>query len=252
MAFTNKPIALITGANRGIGFSLARALSRDYSFHILLGCRTAESGAPSVSQLQSEGLSVEALPIDLTSDASIIGAAKAVEQKYGKLDVLVNNAGVLLEAMGSETKEGVDEIAKLRKAFSVTYSTNVCGTVAVTAAFIPLLSKSTLPRILFLSSTLGSISDRSNPQSIYDNVDLLAYRSSKAALNMVAASYARKYWEKGWKINIACPGSVATGLNGNIGKLTTEDCLPGLVRLCVLGEDGENGTFSDAEGVVAW
>ncbi|KAF2266158.1 carbonyl reductase [Lojkania enalia] len=249
---TSKPIVLITGANRGIGYTLAQTLARDHGFHVLLGSRTTESGASAVLQLQSEGLSIQGLPIDLESDISIAAAAKTVQQTHGKLDVLVNNAGVIRDVVRPDSLIRDERGSDIRDSFRETYETNIYGTAAVTAAFIPLLSMSSLPRIVFLSSKLGSISDRLDTNSIYDHVDSIAYRTSKAALNMLAASYARKYADKGWKINAVCPGNVKTGINDFHGKLTTQEAMPNLVRLCMLGPEGVNGTYSDPYGSLEW
>ncbi|KAF2106402.1 putative carbonyl reductase [Lophiotrema nucula] len=243
---TDKPVALITGANRGIGYTLAETLSRDHGFHVLLGARSQDAGTKAADTLKAKGLSVEPILLDLASDSTIIAAAKEVEAKYGKLDVLVNNAGI-----------GVDytwtgQVDDLRRVYKETFETNVFGSGVVTEAFIPLLSKSSLPRALFLSSTLGSISDRSDPKSIYNGVDVHVYRTSKAGVGMLGAIFAKRFRDEGWKVNVACPGFVKTDMNHGGGVLTTEESMPNLVRLCTLGEDGETGTFSDANGIVPW
>jgi NAD(P)-dependent dehydrogenase (short-subunit alcohol dehydrogenase family) len=240
---SDKQIVLITGSNRGIGFSLARFLARDHSFHVLLGSRDAQRGSSAAETLRSEGLSVEALTIDVTDDSSIAAAAASVSEKHGHLDVLVNNAGVLKDF------EIQDDT---RRKFSETFNINVFGGVSVMEAFLPLLSKAAVPRIVFITSKLGSITDRSDPESIWKDVPCVAYRSSKAALNMVVAHYAGVYREKGWKINSVCPGSVATEINGWNGRVTMEEAMPVIVKACTLGEDGETGTFNDPFGPVDW
>ena len=157
----DKPIALITGANRGIGFALAQTLARDHHFHVLLGARNQKSGSEAVSKLQSQGLSVDLVELDVSSDSSIAQAAAFVNEKYGYIDVLVNNAGFMLES------DGTVELDNMRRTFRETFETNVFGAAAVTEAFVPLLENSahTPPRVVFLSSTLGSISVRSDPKS---------------------------------------------------------------------------------------
>ncbi|KAF2714080.1 carbonyl reductase [Pleomassaria siparia CBS 279.74] len=241
----SKEIALVTGANRGIGFELARTLARDHSFHVLLGARNSTSGASSVATLQGEGLSVELLVLDLSSDGSIISAAKKVEEKYGRLDVLVNNAGIYLGVT-------MPPVSSLRSLFHTTFDTNLFGSTIVTEAFVPLLCKAPLPRIIFVSSALGSITHRVDPSGAWKDSPAFSYRCTKAALNMVCASYAKKYREKGWKVNSACPGSVKTEMTYMRGVIEKEEAMPNLVRLCTLGEDGETGTFSDANGAVPW
>lgn len=246
MSSTTNPIALITGANRGIGFTLARTLARDHGFHILLGSRTTSSGAEAVAMLQSEGFSVEGIPIDLTSDASIIVAANTVAQKYGKLDLLVNNAGILLDFRAAPP------LTDLRRTYQDTFNTNIFGTAVVTESFLPLLSTSSNPRIVFVSSTMGSITERLNPHSQYGEFETRVYCASKAALNMLCATTARQPKLQGWKINACCPGGVNTNLTEYEGKKTTEEAMPNLVRLCTLGVEGETGTFTDDQGVVGW
>jgi NAD(P)-dependent dehydrogenase (short-subunit alcohol dehydrogenase family) len=249
MATTSPPtkqIALITGANRGIGFTLARTLARDHNFHILLGSRNPESGVSAAQILLSEGLSVEPITIDLASDTSISSAAATIKQKHGHIDVLVNNAGVLFDP----------EPGPRRPLFHKTFDTNVFGAYAVTEAFAPLLEASPQanapPRIVFLSSRLGSVSDRLDPGSPYEGVNSVIYRASKSALNMVGANFAWRYRDKGWKVNVVCPGWVATDINGGKGALSTEEAMPNLVRLCTLGVEGESGTYTDPEGYLGW
>jgi NAD(P)-dependent dehydrogenase (short-subunit alcohol dehydrogenase family) len=238
-----KQIVLITGANRGIGFSIARFLARDHSFHVLLGSRDAQRGSTAAETLRAEGLSVEPLTLDITDDSSISAAVTSVSEKHGHINVLVNNAGVLKDF------EIVDDI---RLRFSETFNTNVFGGVAVLEAFLPLLSKASVPRVVFITSKLGSITDRSDPKSEWKGVPCVAYRTSKAAVNMLTAYYASVYRDKGWKINAVCPGSVATEINNWNGKVTMEEAMPVIVRACTLGEDGETGTFNDPFGPVDW
>ncbi|KAF2201098.1 carbonyl reductase [Delitschia confertaspora ATCC 74209] len=240
---TPQPVALITGANQGIGLATARALARDYGYHIFLGSRNPQNGQQAASALQLEGLSVEPLTIDITSDESIIRAATEVEEKYGYIDVLINNAGICIDGVVSD----------FRTLYQQTFDTNVIGSAAVTEAFIPLLSNSVHlpPRIVFISSTLGSLSVRATPGNKWANTPLSAYRCSKAALNMVCLNYAARLNEMDWKVNACCPGSVATNINGYYGK-DAERCPPNILRLATLGIDGETGMFSDEEGVVGW
>lgn len=127
-----------------------------------------------------------------------------------------------------------------------TYDVNVFGTVAVTEAFIPLLALSSLPRIVFVSSTLGAFEPRNAP------VEYPIYRSTKSAVNMLCLTYSEKYQEKGWKINATCPGFVATDLNGFTGTGTAESGAINAVRLATLGKDGETGKWSNKEGPLHW
>jgi NAD(P)-dependent dehydrogenase (short-subunit alcohol dehydrogenase family) len=246
MGSSPKPIAFITGANRGIGFELARTLARDHNFYVLLGSRSPNDGAEAAKRLQSEHLCVSCITIDVSSDDSITRAATTVAKEYGHIDVLVNNAGVMLD-----TSLGDEPNAK-RKAFHDSFNTNVAGAALVTDAFTPMLSKASVPRILFVTSTLGSITNRLDTTSWLDFVDHIPYRASKAALNMLAAQYANRYKKNGFKVNVVCPGFVKTRMVGFQGNLTTDEAMPQLVKMCTLGKEGETGTFTDEKATIPW
>lgn len=176
----------------------------------------------------------------VTSDNSIVTAAHQVASKFGRLDVLINNAGVSLNEVGLSSPT-------LRKTYQDLFAVNTFGAAITTEAFIPLLSASSAPRIVFVSSVMGSLAVRwQHP------VALPIYRSSKSALNMLMRDYAVKYKDQGWKINASCPGYCATNLNGFAGIDTPESGAINVVRLATLGDDGETGTFSNKEGVIAW
>ncbi|KAJ7607663.1 hypothetical protein FB45DRAFT_806601 [Roridomyces roridus] len=238
-------IALITGANKGIGLEIAKQLAAQEGYHILLGSRDAERGAEAVKSLHKAGLpTVELILIDVASDASIATAAASVREKYGRLDVLINNAGIATESWTGEPPT--------REQFAETYAVNVFGSALTTEAFVPLLEKSTNPRIVFISSEMGSLAIRADPEGRLHEMHFPVYRSSKAALNMLALGYATKYREKGWKVNMNNPGFTATEMNGFTAPGKVEDAAKGAVRLAMLGVDGETGTFSENEGELPW
>jgi NAD(P)-dependent dehydrogenase (short-subunit alcohol dehydrogenase family) len=240
MAFPKSTIVLITGANQGIGFETAKMLAKENAgYHIILGSRNVERGQAAADKLKAENLSVEAITIDVTSDESITAAAKEVGAQFGRLDVLINNAGI---AIDNEFKPG----DSYRELMFKTYNTNVFGAVQTTEAFIPLLEKSSHPRIVFVSSRLGSIGYDEAPGAYS------VYRSTKSALNAFAVQYAHQFKERGWKINISCPGLVATNLNNYGGTGPVEDGAINISRLATLGKDGETGTFSQKEGPLPW
>ena len=244
---TAKPIALITGGNKGIGLELARTLARDHSFHILLGSRNAASGTAAVAKLQAEGLSsIELVVIDVNMDDTIMATVQEVSHKHGRLDVLVNNAGISLSS------DPYPAPTELREIFKSTFDTNVFGATVVTESFLPLLEKAAIPRIVFMSSYLGSIEHRMNPEAKWQHLSSMAYRCSKAALNMLCATYDARFRGKGWKINAVCPGSVSTDINGGNGILTTVEAMPNLVRLCTLEKDGATGLYCDPDGPLPW
>lgn len=233
MTFSKSTIVLITGANQGIGFETAKELAKENpGHHILMGSRNAERGQAAAARLQTEHLSVEAITIDIASDESITSAAKQVESQFGRLDVLINNAGI---AIDDEFKPCDSYRALMYK----TYNTNIFGSVLTTESFILLLEKSTLPRIVFVSSSLGSFGDNGVPAAYP------VYRSTKSALNMFAFQYAHRFEKQGWKINIASPGFLATNLNNYGGTGPVEDGAINISRLATLGKDGKTGTFSN-------
>jgi NAD(P)-dependent dehydrogenase (short-subunit alcohol dehydrogenase family) len=241
MASLHSTIVLITGANKGIGFEIAKKLAKEQpSYHILMGSRDPKRGEEAAAKLQAENLSVETITIDVTSDESISTAASAVLSKFGRLDVLINNSGIAVE---DESQPGN---GSLRDRMLECYNVNVFGAMQTFETFTPLLEKSSNPRVVFISSGLGSFGN----QSAMGN--FAVYRSSKSAINMLAMTYAYRYKEKGWKINSCCPGYVATDLNNFRGVGKAESGAINAVRLATLGKYGETGTYSDKEGPFPW
>lgn len=238
-ASPSSKIVLVTGANQGIGFQIAKSLSSKPGYHVLVGSRDTQRGIEAAKDLQGQGLNAEPITIDVTSDNSIAEVVQQVKSKFGRLDVLINNAGVCLNDERTSPPS-------LRN-FQDTFAVNTFGATLTTEAFIPLLTASSAPRVVFVSSFMGSLTHR--PES---PVPLPIYRSSKAALNMIMLHYALKYKDAGWKVNATCPGYCATNLNGFVGKDDPADGALNAVRLATMGEDGETGTFSNKEGSLAW
>ncbi|KAL5366103.1 putative retinol dehydrogenase [Aspergillus floccosus] len=213
---------------------------------------TSQSSTPTISlssaasALPAEGLSaVTSVEIDVTSDDSIAAAKAYVEEKYERLDVLINNAGIALD---------VKDRGKypLREMMKRTYEVNVFGAAAVTEKFIPLLERSQNPRIVFTSSTVGSLERTSDTTNAWATARIPAYSTSKAALNMLMVYYANILREKGFKVNASCPGYIRTDLNSYCGTGTIDEGAANLVRLATLRKDGETGTFSTAQGPRPW
>jgi NAD(P)-dependent dehydrogenase (short-subunit alcohol dehydrogenase family) len=231
--------ALVTGANKGLGLTTVRRLA-ELGWTVLLGARDASRGAAAASGLA--GLDVHVLPIDVTSDGSVATAVKRVEDSYGRLDVLVNNAGITGPYVAAADTGAGD----LRK----TYETNVFGPVRVTRAFLPLLTRSAAPRIVMVSSGMGSIAVTSDPARLESQLVALTYTSSKTALNMITTQYAKAL--PGMRVNAADPGYTATDLNGHSGFQTVEEGTDVIVTLAQVPPDGPTGTFVDRNGPVPW
>jgi NAD(P)-dependent dehydrogenase (short-subunit alcohol dehydrogenase family) len=243
-------IALITGANRGLGLEIARGLGRSGAT-VLLGSRDAAAGDVAVAALVAEGIDARPLALDVTSDASVHGAARAVAEHHGRLDVLVNNAGILPEATAAPGGEAVDVAL-----FERTFATNVFGAVRVIEAFLPLLRRSSAGRIVNVSSTMGSLTDQSDPASPYFGVVVPAYQASKAALNGVTVALAKRLHDTSITVNSVCPGWVQTDLGGPENRaaapLIAAEAAQVVVDTALLGADGPTGRFLDRDGVVAW
>jgi NAD(P)-dependent dehydrogenase (short-subunit alcohol dehydrogenase family) len=236
-------IALITGANKGIGKEIARQLGAQ-GLTVLIGARDEGRGAEAAAELTKEGINAHAVPLDVTDRASIDAAAKMIESDYGRLDVLVNNAGIALDG-GPASVLDVDTLRR-------TYETNVFGVVAVTKALLPLLKKSDAGRIVNMSSGLGSLTQNSDPEWMFAGVKPLAYNSSKAALNMITVIFAAELKDTPIKVNAADPGFTATDLNQHQGTRTVEQGATAAVRLATLPADGPTGGYFDEDGAVPW
>lgn len=247
-------IALITGANKGIGFQTARILGAR-GMTVLAGARDEARGRKAERTLRDGGADVRFVPLDVTDADSVRRAAEWIDAEYGRLDILVNNAGITGEAapgLPSQTS-----VANLR----AVYETNVFGVVAVTNAMLPLLRQAPAARIVNVSSELGSITWMTDPAGPMAGVASAAYPSSKAALNMVTAMYAKEFKDTRIKVNAANPGYCATDLNGQTGFRTAGQGAEVSVHLATLPEDGPTGLLwgylwtaegTDANDALPW
>jgi NAD(P)-dependent dehydrogenase (short-subunit alcohol dehydrogenase family) len=239
-------ITLITGANQGIGFATATALAIAHKHHVIIGSRSVEAGAKAAAQLRADGGSASSVQLDLNSDASIEAAVETIEREHGRIDNLINNAGILID--------GKDPNQSTRDLFMETFTTNVIGTAVLTETLLPLLRKSSNPNLVFVSSRMGSLHQATVKDTMFYSVDYKAYDSSKAALNMLALNYARILEDVGGKVNVACPQLVKTNLTGwtDYG-ITPEMGAERIVELATMKmEDKVNRTFSDRDGPIAW
>lgn len=236
-------IALITGANKGIGLEIARQLG-EQGITVLLGVRDENRGREAAEKLKAENIDARIVQLDVTNQDTIDAAAKHIESEFGKLDILVNNAGVAIDSVPPSQLD----IEVLRR----TYDTNFFGVFAVTKAMLPLLRKSDAGRIVNMSSGLGSLAQNTDPNWEYAQVKLLAYNSSKTALNAMTIQFAYELKDTPIKINSADPGYVATDLNAHRGLRTVQQGATAPVRLATLPEDGPTGGFFNENGVVPW
>jgi NAD(P)-dependent dehydrogenase (short-subunit alcohol dehydrogenase family) len=243
---TTLKIALITGANKGIGFATVRELARA-GHTVLLGARDPERGTAAASDLAAQGLDVRFVRVDVTDPETIAAAADLIDTEYGRLDILINNAGI------SRDRPHVPAelpIAALREI----YETNVFGVVAVTNAMLPLLRRSPAGRIGNVSSGLGTVAYLTDPDSpLWQYANLLGYNSSKAALNAITLIYASTLRDTGIKVNALSPGFCATDLNDHTGHLTAAEGGAHIARQVTLPGDGPTGVFlSENGGTYPW
>lgn len=237
-------VALITGANKGIGYETARLLGQR-GLTVLIGARSRDRGEAAERALVSEGIAARHVELDVTRTESVAYAAAWIEEHYGRLDVLVNNAGVLLDGGRKVTDVSA---AVLRDTFEV----NVLGVVTVTAAMLPLLRRSSAARIVNLSSKLGSLTENTLHHERLAPYQMLGYGTSKAAVNALTVFYANALRSEGIKVNSVEPGFVATDLNGHAGPGRPADAAAVAARFATLGEDGPTGGFFEDSGPVSW
>jgi NAD(P)-dependent dehydrogenase (short-subunit alcohol dehydrogenase family) len=230
-------IALITGANKGIGFETARQLALDYKFTVLIGSRDAARGQEAAEKIIAAGGKAIAIELNVTSTGSIARAAEQVERRFGKLDVLVNNAAVMFHDQERQAT-GMDA-----KALRATFDANFFGVIAVTDAMIGLIKKSDSGRIVNLTSVLGSLAEHADPNSTIYNHKLLAYDTSKAALNMYTNHLAFELRQTKIKVNAAHPGWVKTDMGGAGAELELGEGAKTSVWLATLPDSGPTGGY---------
>jgi NAD(P)-dependent dehydrogenase (short-subunit alcohol dehydrogenase family) len=239
-------IALVTGANKGIGLETVKQLARQ-GVTVLLGARDAKKGEAAAEKLRQEKLDVRALEIDVSDSTSIRNAAKKVEGEFGHLDILINNAGVMLD--DDKKKASEQSLDTWRK----TFATNLFGLVETTNAFLPLLRKSDAGRIVNLSSILGSITFHATPGSpVYDSKTYTTYNVSKSAVNAYTVQLAYELKDTEIKVNAAHPGWVKTDMGGKGAVMEIPDGARTSVELAMLGADGPNGAYMHMGEKLPW
>ncbi|MEU1470605.1 SDR family oxidoreductase [Streptomyces sp. NPDC005761] len=242
---SERTIALVTGANKGIGYEIAAGLGA-LGWRVGVGARDDERRAAAVERLRARGVEAFGVPLDVTDDTSVSAAARLVEERAGRLDVLVNNAAITGGMPQEPTR--VDP-ATMRAVME----TNVIGVIRVTNAMMPLLRRSASPRIVNMSSSVGSLTRQSGTAAEQTTGPVaVAYAPSKTFLNAVTLQYARELLGTNILINAGCPGYVATDLNGFRGVRTPEQGAEIAIKLATLPDDGPTGEFFEDSGVVPW
>jgi NAD(P)-dependent dehydrogenase (short-subunit alcohol dehydrogenase family) len=239
---SKKKTALVTGANKGIGYEIAAGLAR-LGFRVGVGARDTGRRDDAVQKLQAEGLDVFGVPLDVTDDASVAAAAAQLEDQGG-LDVLVNNAAITGGVPQEPSKVSTDEVLRV-------VDTNVVGVIRVTNAMLPLLRRADSPRIVNVSSTVGSLTLQTAQAEAVGPISV-AYSPSKSFLNAVTVQYAKELAGSGILVNAGCPGYVATDLNGHRGTRTPEQGATVFLQLATLPDGGPNGTFRNDTGIQPW
>ena len=236
----NTKTALVTGANKGIGFAIAQGLGA-IGFTVAVGARDNARGEEAAQRLRAAGVDAFGVALGVTSDDSVAAAAATIEQTAGRLDVLINNAGISGRTDGSVQDPTTLDLDVVRTVLD----TNVFRVVRVTNAMLPLLRRSDAPRIVNMSSNMGSLTLQTGPM-------LAAYAPSKSMLNSMTAQYARALADTNVIVNAACPGYVATDFTGFNSPRMPEQGAAIAIRLATLPDDGPRGGFFDDQGFVPW
>ncbi len=249
----DKQVALVTGANQGIGLQIAKDLAA-HGFTVLVGSRNLARGEAAAEEV---GPDARALQLDVTDPASIAAAAERIRSELGRLDVLVNNAAI--SHAGRLQGMTVEEYARSTCPSNVSldevrtvWETNVFGVLAVAQAMLPLLREAPAARIVNVSSGVGSLTRNSDPAYPWRAIFGPVYPASKTALNAMTLAMAIELEPTNIKVNAACPGFTRTNLNNYAGTQTVEEGAREPVRLALLGPDGPTGTFSNADGPLPW
>jgi NAD(P)-dependent dehydrogenase (short-subunit alcohol dehydrogenase family) len=249
-----KSVALVTGANKGIGLQIAKDLAA-HDFTVLVGARDLEKGRGAAESIEG----ARAIKLDVTDQASIGAAAERIRDELGRLDVLVNNAGISHAAnIDGEPVRPIEEIARSGRVSVVSpeelhavFETNFFGVIAVTQAMLPLLREAPAARIVNVASSGGSLTLNSDPANPHRSM-FGSYSMSKSALNAITVAFAADLEVDGIKVNSACPGFTSTDLNAFRGTRSVEQAAREPVRLALIGSDGPTGTFSNEDGPLPW
>jgi NAD(P)-dependent dehydrogenase (short-subunit alcohol dehydrogenase family) len=244
---TNKKIALITGANKGLGFEMSRQLAKK-GIKVLMAARNTESGKSAVKKILDEGGDVELVTLDVTKSGDIARVKNYIEQEFGRLDILINNAGI--ETDGGWVGNTVTTIDM--SAIRQTFDTNFFGVIELTQALLPLIKKSEAGRIVNMSSIMGSLTLHADPTSPIYGSKPFGYNASKTALNQFTVHLAAALSGTNIKVNSAHPGWVKTELGGDYAPMDIETGAKTGVELALLEETGTNGAFIHFGEKIPW
>lgn len=239
--------ALVTGANKGIGYEIAKGLGA-LGFRVGVGARDEARRESAVEKLRAAGIDAFGVPLDVTGDRSVADAAQLLAREAGRLDVLVNNAGISGEMGPGWVQDPTTLDLDLVR---TVVETNVIGVIRVTNAMLPLLRRSASPRIVNVSSGVASLTRQADP-AIEIGPVMAAYAPSKTFLNAVTVQYARQLAGTGVLVNAACPGLVATDFTGFHGPRTPEQGAATAIRLATLPDGGPTGSFAEDAGAIPW
>lgn len=247
----DKLVALVTGANQGIGLQIAKELAAN-GYSVLVGSRNPQNGENAAREI---GADAHALQLDVTDPASITAAAERIGSEFGRLDLLVNNAAISHAGAPGRTLEeiiqaGRASVVSLDEVRAV-WETNVFGVIAVTQAMLPLLRQALAARIVNVSSNVGSLTLNADPGFPYRSVFTPGYAASKTALNAITLAFAIDLEPEGIKVNAVSPGFTSTALNNFQGTDTVEEGSREPVRVA-LETDGSTGTFTGPDGALPW
>jgi len=240
---SEQTIALVTGANKGIGYAIAAGLGA-LGWRVGVGARDEQRCKDAVAKLRAAGTDAFAVPLDVTDDASVTAAAQLIDERAGRLDVLVNNAGIAGGWPENPSTIDLDTVRRLLE-------TNVIGVIRVTNALLPLLRHSAHPRIVNQSSHVASLTLQTTPDVDLGGISA-AYAPTKTYLNALTIQYAKELTDTPILINNACPGYVATDLNAFAGTQTPAQGAAIAIQLATLPDDGPTGQLFDDNGVVPW
>jgi NAD(P)-dependent dehydrogenase (short-subunit alcohol dehydrogenase family) len=243
----NDKVALVTGANKGLGFEMSRQLA-EQGLTVIIAARKLEAAEAAVTMLSNEGLNAEAIALDINDSAQIQSAAQEIENRFSKLDILINNAGVMLDGEWATSNASSVSVDTIRK----TFDTNFFALVEVTQALLPLILKSQSGRIVNMASIEGSLTLHADPNSfIYDSKPF-AYDASKAAVNSFTVHLAHELRNTPVKVNSAHPGWVKTELGGDGAMMDITEGAKTGVQLATLSDDGASGGFFHLGQPVPW